>query len=295
MKKSKTILCILTFFISTIFVLIAKQKSFASIIPSSVPTVIDKRIRNLVYNESNIYELQFMLGYQSIIEFALDETIETIAVGEPYPWKITPIERRLFIKPTEPGVKTNMTVLTNRRVYYFEISSDYPSEDIDNDIVYVARFFYPEISIDKDKYSFQQFKDFIVNESEQKQLSAMNAFTPINPMSGQKGMQNVNDKGYDGSVRNPESFNPDKVNYNYSIEGDQYDFTPLEIFDDGSNTYLKFNDPSNLPSFYKIIENGTKQRISIVLTSDYIIARGIYDKIILEKEGSQNIIYKDPQ
>jgi len=258
-----------------------------------VPTVIDKRIRNLVYNESNIYELKFMLGYQSIIEFALDETIETIAVGEPYPWKITPIERRLFIKPTEPGVVTNMTVLTNRRVYYFEISADYPSEDVDSDVIYVARFFYPEVAIDKEKYSFQQFKDFVINESQQKQMSAMNSFTPKNPLSGGQGLQNTQDETYNGSQNRTEGFNAESVNYNYSFEGEQADFTPLEVFDDSSNTFFKFVDNSNLPSLYSVTETGTKKKLSIVLTDQYVVARGIYPQIIIEKEGKQNIVYRD--
>ncbi len=270
-------------------------------LPASTPVVIDKRIRNLVYSENSIFELKFNVGYQSIIEFALDETIETIAVGDPYPWKITPIERRLFIKPTEPSVKTNMTVITNKRVYYFEILSDYPSDDIDYDVAFVARFFYPDVPFEREKYSFQQFKDYLAEQGQvQKKDNAYQKASPSqvvsdaptpkpdvqaaqNPQFGKGGyaannLQNATDGG--------------NKNYEYSFEGDQFDFTPLEVFDNGKDTYFKFQDNSNIPSFFEM-KNDRKTPIKFAMTSDYVVVKGVRAKLLLEKDNRANMVINE--
>ena len=102
-------------------------------------------VLTLVYSEENeIFNLKFRLGYNSIIEFSQNEEIETISLGDPYPWKITPVDRRLFIKPIEAGVTTNMTVITNERVYLFEIEAELPpiSDESSNTYISVVKFYY---------------------------------------------------------------------------------------------------------------------------------------------------------
>ena len=248
--------------------------SFAAPQISTNPVTIDKRIKNIIYNESSVYELKFWVGYQSIIEFAKNETIETIAVGDPYPWKITPIDRRLFIKPSEPGVITNMTVITSKRIYYFEISSDYASDKPTDNVVYVARFFYPIISLDKEKYSYEQFKQSILEEAK----SGDNTdFVPGKPPIGTNG-----------------EVDPGKpVNFNYSFEGDQVQFTPLEVFDDTKNTYIRFVDTSNIPAIYAINQKGKKSRTSISVTDEYVVVRGVHYALMLEQDGKSNTLYNE--
>ncbi len=281
-------LCLLS-----ILMLFTTQKALA--LPASTPVVIDKRIRNLVYSENSIFELKFNVGYQSIIEFALDETIETIAVGDPYPWKITPIERRLFIKPTEPSVKTNMTVITNKRVYYFEILSDYPSEDVDYDVAFVARFFYPDVPFEREKYSFQQFKDYLSEQNQaQKKDNAYQKAAPSQPSAdaqAQKTEPQTTNGGY--AANNLQKSNDlTNKNYEYSFEGDQFDFTPLEVFDNGKDTYFKFQDNSNIPSFFEM-KDGRKTPIKFAMTSDYVVVKGIRDQLLLEKDNRANMVINE--
>ncbi len=54
-------------------------------------------------------------GYQLAVEFGPDEQIENVAVGDSGAWQVTPNRRgdHLFVKPIQPGVSTNMTVVTN--------------------------------------------------------------------------------------------------------------------------------------------------------------------------------------
>lgn len=103
----------------------------------------DNRIKTYVYNPNEVYLLVVHTGFQSHIEFAKGEEIETISMGDSYAWKITPLANRLFIKPLERNMRTNMTILTNRRTYQFDIvARDLDGED-DQDLVYVVRFYYP--------------------------------------------------------------------------------------------------------------------------------------------------------
>lgn len=103
----------------------------------------DSRIKTYIYNPNEIFLIVVHTGFQSHVEFAKGETIETISMGDSYAWKVTPLENRLFIKPMEKNIRTNMTILTNRRTYQFDIvARDLEGED-DKDLVYVVRFIYP--------------------------------------------------------------------------------------------------------------------------------------------------------
>jgi type IV secretion system protein VirB9 len=111
---------------------------------ASTPLIVDSRIKTYVYNENEVYNLVVNYGYQSSVEFGNGEEVQTISMGDTYAWKITPIGRRIFIKPLEENVNTNMTVITNRRIYHFDVFSKMPDAKLDKHLVYVARFFYPE-------------------------------------------------------------------------------------------------------------------------------------------------------
>ncbi|MCE2991799.1 MAG: TrbG/VirB9 family P-type conjugative transfer protein [Candidatus Jidaibacter sp.] len=112
------------------------------------PIALDSRIKTYIYNENEVFRLVIHHGYQTSIEFAEGEEIQTISVGNNYAWQITPIGRRLFIKPLEENIATNMTILTNKRSYHFDIESRLLSYAADDELVYVVRFFFPENDFD---------------------------------------------------------------------------------------------------------------------------------------------------
>jgi type IV secretion system protein VirB9 len=109
-----------------------------------MPITTDNRIKTYVYNENEVYKVLIYNGYQCSVEFGDGETVSTISVGDTYSWKIAPVGRRLFIKPLENNVHTNMTVITNKRSYQFDVLSIEPDQNIESNLVYVLRFFYPE-------------------------------------------------------------------------------------------------------------------------------------------------------
>jgi len=111
-----------------------------------MPLTTDNRIKTYMYNPNEVYLLVLNFGFQSSIEFDKNETIETITLGDTYAWKITPLGPRLFIKAMERNIRTNMTIITNKRTYQFDIVSKEPDDDTEKDLVYVVRFQYPKRS-----------------------------------------------------------------------------------------------------------------------------------------------------
>ncbi|MCI5049713.1 MAG: TrbG/VirB9 family P-type conjugative transfer protein [Rickettsiales bacterium] len=112
---------------------------------TGTPIVTDSRIKTFVYNESDVYSVLTHYGYQSNVEFGKHEEVMTVSVGDRIAWQIVPAGRRLFIKALEENAHTNMTVVTNKRAYQFDLRASgrvplHPSEEL----VYVVRFFYPD-------------------------------------------------------------------------------------------------------------------------------------------------------
>ena len=104
----------------------------------------DNRIKTYIYNPNEVYLLVLHFGFQSHIEFAKNEEIQNIILGDAYAWKITPLANRLFIKPLEKDIRTNMTIITNKRIYEFDIASTELMMGNEGDLVYVIKFYYPK-------------------------------------------------------------------------------------------------------------------------------------------------------
>jgi type IV secretion system protein VirB9 len=122
--------------------LFVASPSFAS--DDDMPITTDNRIKTYIYNPNEVYLLVLHFGYQSHIEFAKGEEIQTISLGDSYAWKITPLANRLFIKPLEKNMRTNMTIITSKRTYQFDIVSEELELGEEKDLVYVIRFYYPK-------------------------------------------------------------------------------------------------------------------------------------------------------
>lgn len=116
---------------------------FAAVPEDLSPITTDSRIKTFIFNENEIFRVVIHTGFQTSVEFAKGEEVQTISIGEAYAWKLTPIGRRLFIKPLENNIHTNMTVITNKRTYQMEIRSKSPEDEVDEELSYVVRFYYP--------------------------------------------------------------------------------------------------------------------------------------------------------
>ena len=112
---------------------------------SPAPGPLDPRIRTVRFEEDQVVQLTGFLGYQMMLEFGAGERIENVSVGDALGWQITPNKKAdlLFLKPLEHSSPTNMTVVTNRRRYAFELQPAGPEASL-ADVAYVVRFTYPQ-------------------------------------------------------------------------------------------------------------------------------------------------------
>ncbi|MFO1246638.1 MAG: P-type conjugative transfer protein VirB9 [Alphaproteobacteria bacterium] len=140
MRKTLSALIAATFFIAT-------TPSQGALIPR--PGSGDPRIYVVDYDPAQVVELHATMGYQTFVEFASDEHIENVAVGDAAGWQITPnrAANLLFVKPLSDVPTTNMTVVTNYRRYSFELSVRPHAPAGDKSIVYTLRFQYPEVAV----------------------------------------------------------------------------------------------------------------------------------------------------
>jgi type IV secretion system protein VirB9 len=101
----------------------------------------DSRLATRQYNPDEVVRIEGHTGVQASIEFAEDEHIENVAVGDSNAWQITPNKRAnlLFVKPLSASARTNMTVVTDRRTYFFDLHAS-PSAQA----IYLLRFIYPD-------------------------------------------------------------------------------------------------------------------------------------------------------
>jgi len=231
--------------------------NFVSVANGKTPITTDSRIKTFVYNENEVFHLTLQYGYQSSIEFAKGEEVETISLGNSYSWKITPIDRRLFIKALEGDVHTNMTVITNRRTYQFELQSKYPDENLDEDLVYVVRFYYPLESLDK----------------------------PLPKVSS----LNIDMSKYKPEVVMEPSVKKESYNFNYSLTGPD-SIAPLKVFDDGNQTFMQFsNNNAVVPKIFSVEGDGKESRVTYSRQGEYIVVKKIINKMALRM--NQDVVF----
>lgn len=141
MKLSK--LSVLVFLVATFFV----GNAYASQMPRYLGT--EKKFRSFVYNPNEVYRYLGHYTYQGFVEFEADELIQTITMGDASLWLFEHLQNRLFLKPVgEDNSETNMTVITNKRIYHFELTAKEARGIDDKELIFVAKFSYPG---DKDK------------------------------------------------------------------------------------------------------------------------------------------------
>lgn len=132
----------------------------------------EKKFRSYIYNPNDVYRYIGHYTYQGFIEFQEGETVGTISMGDPSLWLFEHLENRLFLKPVgEDNSETNMTVITNKHVYHFELMAREASGIGDKDLIFVAKFVYPD---EKDKNIVQFAKAAVSDEPDMRDLSIYN-------------------------------------------------------------------------------------------------------------------------
>lgn len=104
----------------------------------------DNRIRVVNYQPDNVVLMNATIFTALQIVFANDEVIENIQGGDLSAWTLDipkDLAYMMFLKPTIADSNTNMTVITNKHTYYFQLISHPNGTPTDT---YALRFIYPK-------------------------------------------------------------------------------------------------------------------------------------------------------
>ena len=253
------------FRILNIFNIIILLTVISSPLFAQTPITTDSRIRTLVYNPNEVYELKFFYNYQSFIEFSGDEEIEMISIGEAFAWRLTPAGKRLFIRPLEIAAHTNMTIITNKRTYHFDIRSDEYSGKADEDLVYTIRFFYPQIGQPlpiPPQLAVPNIAPRISNQPIPKVKIEEIVRTPTPQTRVDEPLPSIIE-------RNPEGA---ELNFDYRVAGKSDDIMPLKVYDDGAETHLQFaNDNLVIPTISMVDSSGSEIPLTYVVRDRYVV------------------------
>ena len=112
------------------------------------PGYADPHIQSVAYDPDRVVLLRGVLGYQMMLEFAPDERLESVSIGDSLGWQVTPNRNAnlLFLKPIDRHAVTNMNVVTSQRRYSFELRVLPKGARVDT-APYVVRFAYPQTAM----------------------------------------------------------------------------------------------------------------------------------------------------
>src|ERR1017187_8360496 len=125
-------------FIVVLAAVIISHAAYAERIPQ--PMATDQRIRQVAYNASEVYEVTGNYRFTTTIEFESGETVQYLTLGDTIAWQAHPMGNRVHLKPVEPHAVTNLTVVTDRRTYYFRLTGTSSMSKLD--ATYLLRFSY---------------------------------------------------------------------------------------------------------------------------------------------------------
>jgi len=109
-----------------------------------VPTssAYDARVRSVIYNPADVVQIETVAGIATHIEVEEGERFVTHAFGDAEAWKFMNEGRHYFVKAAAENADTNLTIVTNRRTYYFTLRLA-PAKKAA--VMYGVSFIYPEV------------------------------------------------------------------------------------------------------------------------------------------------------
>lgn len=219
----------------------------------SRPLATDPRIHTMMFSADEVYKFTGHYGYQSTIEFAPDEEIQTISMGDSVSWLLEPSGNRIFLKPLEQNATTNMTVLTNKRSYLFELHAREASNINDPQLVFVLRFMYPSDA-----------NDYISGSSIDNTLPDLE----------------------DPEVRN-------KMNFNYTLRGKENIAPLRVFDDGEFTYFEFRNKNADVPAFFLVDSQGKEALINYRTRGDFIVVERVWGVYTLRHGPDLVCVYNE--
>jgi len=135
------------FLVAVLFCSLAlPQPRIASADPVGGEQSTDARIRSMLYSPQQVIRLHGWVGYHVELEFEPDESFVTLGGGDLSALTYDAVGNHLFLKPRATVIRTNLTVITNKRTYVIDYTAQAGRPDpITDELVYSLRFSYPPV------------------------------------------------------------------------------------------------------------------------------------------------------
>jgi len=220
----------------------------SAMLASTNPAWADSRLVSHEYDENEVVRIDGKIGVQATIGFGEDEHIENVAVGDSQKWQITPNKRAnlLFVKPLDAGARTNMTVVTDRHTYFFDLVASARGNPL-----YMLRFTYKDE--DKAPAGTARAEAPPLNDAELAAISGDPVAAPADPAM---------------------------LNFAWEPKGDAGLF-PSRIYDDGSATYLTWTEEQQVPAILVTNEKGEEGPVNYAVRGDTIVIDDVPSRILL--------------
>jgi type IV secretion system protein VirB9 len=222
----------------------------ASALVAAPAAAQDPRLVERLYDPTQVVEIEGKVNVQSTIQFGEGEVIENVAIGDSTSWQVTPNRRAnlLFVKPLAARASTNMTVVTNRHTYLFDLVAS-PSVRAP---MYVLSFTYP----------------VEVEPVEETDVAAANPGVQPNALE----LAAAND---DYAV-----LDPTRLNFEWAASGDAA-LLPERVYDDGSATFLAWPEGTPMPAILVKDHEGTEGPVNFAVRGETIVLDVVPSEIIL--------------
>ena len=214
----------------------------------------DARVRNVVYDPSNVVKVNGVIRASTQVMFAEGEEIAHVAIGDSVSWEIAPAGNILFLKPRERHPATNLQVVTTRRdgrkrSYQFELSIN---EGSLSESYFVVRFSYPE-----DEAEIRRAEASLRRSAAE--AGAVDQTFALSDATGPR-------------------------NWRYSAQGAAA-LEPDGVYDDGRETYLRFEGNRETPAVYLVASDGTESVVPKDVRGELVVVHAIGRELRL-RQGS---------
>ena len=228
----------------------------AAELPQSGPD--DPRIRTLVYDPNQVVVIKGHYGFEQMIEFAPDEKIKSLSIGDSLAWQVVPNKQGnlLFVKPVEPKAHTNLAVVSDRRTYAFELIAVNGPAQVDT-MNYVVRFQYPQ-----DAEARVQARLAAIRHEQQQEV--------------------VPERKVD----------PSAWNLDYTYQGDRA-LAPLHVFDDGAFTYFEFRPHQDLPAIFLVGKDRKESLLNYHISGRYVVVERTWKQFTLRSREGTLCVYNE--
>ena len=207
------------------------------------PGPADRRVSFVDYDPWQVVRLNGALRMATQVQFAADETIANVAVGDSLGWEVAAEGASLFVKPRGPAAPTNLIVTTRRgdeaRHYAFALTVAPQAQPTSP---FVIRFRYPG--------------------DEQARLAAALA-------AQAKTLETrVIDLKLEHAVLEGAR------NLAYEAQGAS-SLQPSEVSDNGRFTVLRFPANQALPAIYQVDAGGTESLASFDVRGEFVVLHAV--------------------